>query len=120
ASLCMFGIAEGLSVPFSKLFTGYDAALYRMTRRGFLLYSFSFLFAGFNIFGSSFFTALSNGLVSAVISFLRTLLFQVVAVLTLPLIWGINGIWISIVAADAAALVVTTAFMLALRRKYGY
>ena len=119
-SLCMFGIAEGLSVPFSKLFTGYDAALYRMTRRGFLLYSFSFLFAGFNIFGSSFFTALSNGLVSAIISFLRTLLFQVVAVLTLPLIWGINGIWISIVAADAAALVVTAAFLLALRRKYGY
>lgn len=119
-SLCMFGIAEGLSVPFSKLFTGYDRALYRMTKHGFLIYSFCFLFAGFNIFGSSFFTALGNGPVSAAISFLRSLVFQIAAVLLLPLLWGLNGIWISIVAADAASLLVTVGFMVGLRKKYGY
>lgn len=120
ASAVMFGISEGLSVPFSKLFTGYDSELYAMTRRGFLIYSFCFLFAGFNIFGSAFFTALNNGPVSAAISFLRALVFQVVAVFTLPLLWGVDGIWISVVASDMAAVIVTIGFLLGLRKRYGY
>ena len=66
-----------------------------------------FILSGFNIFGSAFFTALNNGTVSAAISFLRTLLFQVVSILTLPLIIGVDGIWLAVVAAEAMALVCT-------------
>ena len=91
-----------------------------MTCRGFVIYSFSFLFAGFAIYGSSFFTALNNGLVSAIISFLRTLVFQVAAVVALPLIWELDGIWISIVVAEVMAVAVTALFILGLRKKYRY
>ena len=85
-----------------------------------MIYSFSFLFAGIAIYGSSFFTALNNGLVSALISFLRTLVFQIAAVLIFPLLWGIDGIWISIVAAELMAAVVTALFLLGKRKKYRY
>ncbi len=91
-----------------------------MTLRGFLVYSFSFLFAGLAIYGSSFFTALGNGLVSALISFLRTLVFQVAAVLIFPLVWGLDGIWFSIVAAELVAALVTALFLIGMRRKYHY
>ena len=91
-----------------------------MTLRGFLVYSFSFLFAGLAIYGSSFFTALGNGLVSALISFLRTMVFQVAAVLIFPLIWGLDGIWFSIVAAELVAALVTVAFLAGKRKKYYY
>ena len=84
------------------------------------MYSFSFLFAGLAIYGSSFFTALGNGLVSALISFLRTLVFQVAAVLIFPLIWGLDGIWFSIVAAELVAALVTVAFLVGKRKKYHY
>ena len=84
------------------------------------MYSFSFLFAGIAVYGSSFFTALGNGLVSALISFLRTLVFQVAAVLLFPLVWGIDGIWISIVAAELMAAVVTVLFLVGMRGKYHY
>ena len=85
-----------------------------------MIYSFSFLFAGIAIFGSSFFTALGNGLVSALISFLRTLVFQVAAVLIFPLLWGIDGIWVSIVAAELMAALVTALFLIGKRKKYRY
>ena len=91
-----------------------------MTMRGFVIYSFSFLFAGVGIFGSSFFTALNNGLVSAVISFLRTLVFQVVAVLVLPLFWKLDGIWMSMVAAELLATAVTVLFLISKRKQYHY
>lgn len=78
-----------------------------MTIRGFIIYSLSFLLCGFNIFGSSMFTALNNGLISAAISFLRTLICQTAAVLILPLFLGVDGIWFAIVAAELAALVLT-------------
>ena len=90
-SLLMFAFAEGLAEPLARLFVGYDPSLMALTLRGFMLYSFSFLFAGVAIFGSSFFTALNNGLISALISFLRTLLFQVGAVLIFPLLWGLTA-----------------------------
>lgn len=116
----MFAAAQLLARPLSLLFVGYDQELLDLTVSAFFIFSFSFLFSGFAIFGSSFFTALNNGLVSAAISFLRTLVFQTAAVLIFPLIWGVDGIWLSIAAAEASAVAVTAAFLLALRKKYQY
>ena len=99
---------------------GYDENLLALTLRGFTIFSFSFLFSGLAIYGSGFFTALNNGLVSAIISFLRTLVFQIAAVLLLPLIWEIDGVWLSVVAAELAAAALTAAFLAGLRKKYGY
>ena len=110
----------GLSRPLSQLFVGYDRELYNLTVRGFLIFSVSFLFVGYAMFFSSFFTALNNGLTSAIISFLRTLVFQIAAVLLLPLIWGIDGIWWSISVAEAAAVIVGLIFLFALQKKYKY
>ncbi len=119
-SVSMVIVAELLAVPFSKIFVGYDEALFALTRRGFFIYSFSFLFSGMAIFGSSFFTALNDGLTSAIMSFLRTLVFQVAAVLLLPLIWGIDGVWVSVVAAEVMAVALTVFFLIFKRKKYGY
>ena len=91
-----------------------------MTTRGFIIYSLSFLLCGLNLFGSSMFTALNNGLISALISFLRTLVFQVAAVLLLPLVWQLDGVWFSIVAAELAALLLTFIFFIAFRKRYHY
>ena len=119
-SLAMLGLAEGLARPLGMIFVGYDQGLLELTLRGFRIYSFSFLFAGIAIFGSSFFTALGNGLVSALIAFLRTLVFQAAAVLIFPLIWQIDGIWWSIVAAELMAAAVTALFLAGKRAKYHY
>lgn len=119
-SVAMCGAAELLAKPLSVLFVGYDQELLGITLEGFAIYSFSFLFSGFAIFGSSFFTALNDGLVSALISFLRTLVFQVLAVLLLPLLWGLQGIWLSMVAAETMAVGVTAVLLAANRRKYHY
>lgn len=116
----MFAAAQWLGRPLSLLFVGYDEGLLSMTVRAFSIFSFCFLFSGFSIFGSSFFTALNDGLVSAAISFLRTLVFQVSAVLLFPLIWGVDGIWLSIVAAEVLAVAVTAAFLWGLRKRYRY
>lgn len=115
----MFAAGECLSAPLSRMFVGYDLGLFAMTKHAFAIFSFSFLFSGFSIFGSSFFTALNDGLTSALISFLRTLVFQVAAVL-LPLIWQLDGIWLSIVGAEAMALIVTALFLIQKRKRYGY
>ncbi len=120
ASVVMLLAAELLAKPLAVVFVGYDEGLLALTLRGFVIYSFSFLFAGIAVFGSSFFTALNNGLVSALISFLRTLVFQVAAVLIFPLIWEIDGIWISIVAAELMAAIVTSLFLAGKRKKYHY
>lgn len=109
-----------LASPLSKIFVGYDQELFELTCNGFKLFSISFLISGFNIFASSFFTALGNGLVSATISFSRTLLFQVAAVMLLPMILGINGIWLAIVAAEAMAIIVTAIFLITNKKKYRY
>lgn len=116
----MFAAARLLARPLSLLFVGYDSDLLELTAQAFFIFSFSFLFSGFAVFGSSFFTALNNGLVSAAISFLRTLVFQVSAVMIFPLIWEVDGIWLSIVAAEAMAVAVTAAFLWGLRKKYRY
>lgn len=109
-----------LAQPLSVLFVGYDPELLAITLRAFSIYSFSFLFSGFAVFGSSFFTALNDGLVSAFISFLRILVFQVILVLIFPLIWQLDGIWLSIVAAEMLAVFVTAGFMIQKRKKYHY
>lgn len=119
-SISMLILAEVLAHPISAIFVGYDQQLMKITVQGFVIYSFSYLFMGMAIFSSSFFTALNNGLVSALISFLRTLVFELGAVLLLPLIWEINGIWASIVVAEFMATVVGVAFMIALKKKYRY
>ena len=118
ASAAMLGLAEALARPLSAVFVGYDPDLFRITVGAFGIYSFSFLFSGIAIFGSAFFTALNDGLTSALISLLRTLVFQVAAVLIFPLIWGIDGIWLSIVAAEVMAAVVTLAFLGGKRRRF--
>ncbi len=119
-SVSMLALSQILAKPLSHIFVGYDPSLLTLTLRGFQIFSFSFLFAGAAIFGSAFFTALNNGLVSALISFLRTLLFQVAAVLIFPLIWQIDGIWMSVAAAEFLAAAVTALFILAMRKKYQY
>ncbi len=119
-SLAMLLLALLLARPLSLVFVGYDAALCDMTTRGFIIFSFGYLFAGFNIFGSSFFTALNNGVVSGVISFLRTLVFQVLTVLILPLIFALDGVWYATVAAELLSLAVTLSFLIAMRKKYNY
>lgn len=119
-AVLMFGSGQMLSGPLSRLFVGYDAGLFEMTVHAFTVFSFSFLFSGYAIFGSSFFTALGDGVVSAVISFLRTLVFQCLSVLLFPLIWKLDGIWFSIVAAEIMAVGVTVLFLIGKRRKYRY
>lgn len=119
-SVVMCALAEGLAVPLAKLYVGYDENLLTLTVRAFRFASFSFLFSGIAIFGSSFFTALNNGLVSALISFLRTLVFQIAAVMLLPLIFEVDGIWISIIVAEFLAAVLSAIFILAKRKRYKY
>lgn len=119
-SLVMFFAGEVLGGTLSKMFVGYDETLFTMTRDAFKIFSISFLFAGFAIFGSSFFTALNNGLVSAVISFLRTMVFQIAAVLIFPVFWGVSGIWWSVVAAEVMAVAVTVLLIVTQKKKYKY
>ena len=119
-SLVMTATAMLLAKPLSEIFVGYDPVLLKMTVRGFYIYSLSYLLCGFNIFGSSLFTALNNGLVSAVISFVRTLLCQTAAVLLLPLVWELDGVWLAIVAAELTALLLTVFCILKYRKRYHY
>lgn len=116
----MFILGEICAYPLSYIFVGYDDALMAMTLRGFLIFCFSFFFAGFAIFGSGFFTALNDGVTSAIISFLRTLVFQIAAVLIFPLMWEIDGIWISVVAAEIMAVIITLVFLKLKQTKYNY
>ncbi len=120
AGLCLTALAVLLANPLVRIFVGYDQGLLELTSHGFRLYALAFLFMGFNIYGSAFFTALNNGPVSAAISFSRTLVFETSAVLILPLLLGINGIWLAVVIADILALVVTSTFLIKFRSRYHY
>ncbi len=119
-SVAMAAAAELLAVPLAKIFVGYDARLMEFTVHGFRIFSLSFLLMGIAIYGSGFFTALSDGLTSALISGLRTLVFQIAAVLLLPMICGVDGVWISIVVAEFMAAVLTVLFLFLKRKKYRY
>ena len=113
-------LAELSAGVLSGIFVGYDAELFALTKRAFMLYSVSFVVMWINIFGSSFFTALNNGLISAVISFLRTLMFQIAAIYLLPLVLGIDGIWLAVLAAELGCCVMTVIFLITQRKKYNY
>lgn len=112
--------AIALSETFAKIFIGYNAELCELTVHAFRLFSFAFILSGFNIFASSFFTALNNGAVSAAISFLRTLLFQSGSVLILPLIFDVDGVWLAVTVAEVFACIISVIFLFAMRKKYKY
>lgn len=116
----MLGLAQLLAAPLALVFVGYDQDLFNMTVHAFRLFSFMFLFSGFNIFTSSFFTALNNGAISAAVSFLRTLVFQMAAVLILPVFFKLDGVWISVAFAEICAFVISIIFLVAKRKKYQY
>jgi Na+-driven multidrug efflux pump len=123
--LCLGGVlmlvtAELLARPLAMIFVSYSESLMAMTVHGFRIFACSFVFMGFAIFGSGFFTALNDGLTSALISFLRSLVFQIGAVLLLPMVWEIDGVWISVVIADFMAMTLSFIFMSIKRKKYHY
>ena len=118
--LVMFLISIALSGPFAHLFTNDDPEMVALAIRAMRLYSICYLFTGFSMFGSSFFTGLNNGLISALISFCRTLVFELGFVFLIPLLLGVDGIWLSIVFAEVLSMIMTITFMYVLRNKYGY
>lgn len=119
-SICMVIFAELFAVPLSMFFVGYDGELFDLTVTGFRIFALSFGFMGFAIFSSDFFTALNDGLTSALISFLRTLVFETAAILLLPFLWGIDGIWFSVVASEMMAVLLGSLFLVLKRKKYHY
>ena len=120
AGVAMFAASQLFGGALVGVFVGYDPDLVALTLHGFRIYSVSFLMAGFNIYGSAFFTALNNGKVSALVSFMRTLVFETSTVMLLPLVWGVDGVWSAIIVAEACALVLTVGFLVYLRKPYGY
>ena len=116
----MVMLSRAAASPLSSLFVGYDRELFELTVHAFKIYSIAFLFSGFSAFGSAFFTALNNGVVSAIISFLRTFIFETSSIILLPVIFGVDGIWASIVVAESVALIVTVGFFIAKRKQYHY
>lgn len=118
--ILMFVFAESFAMPLSRIFVGDNSELLDFTVKALRIFAISFTIGGFNIFGSAFFTALNNGVVSAVISFLRTLVFEIGAVFLLPIVLGINGIWCSVVLAEVMALVVAGIFFIGLKKRYNY
>lgn len=113
-------LSMGVVPVVARIFVGYDPGLLALTTRAFRIYALSFVVMGFNIYGSSFFTALGDGVTSALISFLRTLLFQLIAVLILPELLGIDGVWLAVVAAELAALAVTAGLLRVKDRRFHY
>lgn len=120
SGIVLTALSMALSAPLSKIFVGYDEGLYSLTMHAFKLFSFSFLLAGFNIFVSSFFTALNNGGISATVSFLRALVFQTASVIILPIFFDIDGIWWAITVAEVFAFIISLTFLIAKRKKYRY
>lgn len=119
-AIIMFICGELLSEPISRIFVSYDDELLQITKNAFRIFSFSFLLSGMSIYGSSFFTSLNNGLISALISFLRTVVFQASAVMILPIFLKLNGIWLSIVVAELMSFIITFTFLIMKRKKYQY
>ena len=120
SGIAMLALAQALATTLAHLFVGYDPALFSMTVHGFRIFTVAFVLLGLNIFFSSFFTALNNGVVSAAISFLRTFVFKLSAVLVLPLLFKLDGIWWATVVAEVFAFLISGVFLLTNRRKYGY
>ncbi len=119
SGITMFGLSEALAVPFVGMF-GYGQQLFEMAVRGMRIYSVIFITVGINMYGSALFTSLNNGVISALISFLRTVVFQVTAVMVLPIFMGLDGVWSAAIVSDLLATVVTVIFLLTMRKRYGY
>lgn len=119
-SVCMLAASELAAGVLASIFTSYDKELFELTKGAFRIYSVSFFFCGVNIYGSSFFTALNNGIVSAVLAFVRTLVFQVSCILLFPLIFGATGIWMASPASEILTAVLTVICFVAFRKRYGY
>lgn len=119
-SISMTILAEILSRLLASIFVSYDKDLLDMTTIAIRLFSLSYIISGFNIFASAFFTALNNGVVSALISFMRTLVFQVAMIIILPIVFKLNGIWLSVVVAEIIALIVSAICFITNRKKYEY
>lgn len=119
-SLCMIILSYTLARPLGLVFVSYDKELLEFTIHAFRLYAISFLFCGFSIFSSSLFTALNNGVISALISFMRTLFFQLVCVLLIPIILGTDGIWLATGVAEFLSLIFSISLVLVYRKRYGY
>ena len=120
SSVVLTILAELSAKLLAGIFVSYDPNLLALTTRAIRIYSISFVMAGFNIYASSFFTALNNGVVSAIISFLRTLVFEVLSILILPAILGIDGIWFAVVVSGIFSTIISTIFLVANRKKYNY
>ena len=120
SSVAMFLAAQWLAAPLSAIFVSYDPELLDFTVQAYKLYALAFLIMGLPIYLSALFTALNNGVVSAVIAFMRTLVFECGAVILLPLVWGINGIWLSVSVGELAAALLAVGFLVALRKRYGF
>ena len=118
--ITMMVLAQILASPLAKVFVGYDKQLLHMTVHGFRLFSFYFILAGINIYASSFFTALNNGMISAIISFSRTLGFETLAVIILPIFLQLDGVWLAITVAEICAFVISISFLIAKKEKYHY
>lgn len=120
AAVVLTSCAELLSSVLAGIFVGYNQDLHNMTTNAIQLFALSYIISGINIFASAFFTALNNGLVSAVISFMRTLVFQIAFIFILPELLGLNGIWLAVVGAEICSLIVSVSFFVANRKKYKY
>lgn len=120
SGIVLFLVSEMLSSPVAKIFTGYDDDLFEITKRAFVLYSFSYIFAGLNTIASAFFTALNNGFVSALISFSRTFVFNIVFVFLLPMFFSLDGIWLCCACAEICTLIISLICVIMNKKKYGY
>lgn len=120
ASLISFVSAQLFAIPLVKIFFSYSDELIEMTTHGFRIYSIAYLMIGFNGYASSLFTALNNGKVSATIAFGRTLVFQVASILILPQIFGLDGIFSSIIVAEFLAIMVSMFFINKYKNEYHY
>lgn len=118
--LILSGLAQALAIPLAKLFVGYDKELYDLTVHAFRLFSFAFIFSGVAIYSSGFFTALNNGLISAILSLMRSLIFQITFVFLLPFIFGVDGIWWAMFATEVGATLIAVIFFITKRKKYNY
>ncbi len=116
----MTALCEGLARPLSMIFVSYDRALLDMTTLAMRIFGVSFILSGISIFSSSFFTALNNGLISAIISFMRTLVFQIFAIMVMPLLFGLNGIWTAVIVAEGLSVIVSIICIVLNRKKYKY
>lgn len=119
-NITMFVMAEVLTVPMAKIFVGYNQSLNELTVRGMRIYSVAFLVMGFNVFASAFFTALSNGKISAIISVTRTLILQLIMIYVMPILFDVDGLWAVVIAVEGVSLIVTVYYILKNRKKYGY